>query len=83
MEKQKTALQELITEFDRLKESAKSITDMVYLDGVIAVIESRKEVEKKQLKDAYSSARNTALGGVSDATKRAEQWYNETYGNNE
>ncbi len=46
-EEQSTPIEKVIKEFERLKEKAPSIRDMVYLDGVLAVLDSHKEYEKK------------------------------------
>lgn len=42
------ALKDIKAEFERLSGSAETVRDMVYLDGVIAVIDSRSEAAIKR-----------------------------------
>ncbi len=41
-----TPIEKSIKEFERLKSKADTVRDMVYLDGVMAVLDSMKEYEK-------------------------------------
>lgn len=44
------------------------------------LLEKAKEIEKEQIRDAYGQGTADEAGEILDATKDAEQYYNETYG---
>ena len=46
----KTPLEKAKDEFDKAKDKAKTIQDLIYLDGVLAVLDSLDEYEKNFIK---------------------------------
>ena len=76
----KTALQELISELEYIKENnCKTIQEIVFFDGVLAIIESKYlEKEKVQLIQSY----NQDLYGCMSGCRKFEDgddYYNETF----
>lgn len=70
----KTAIEQVIETLEHIKNNkCKHVYEVVFFDGVLAVIEAGGflECEKQQLIDSYKS-------GVS-GTKLAEDYYNETF----
>ena len=53
MSKQKTALQQAIAEFTAAKAKAESLVDLIYLDGVLAVLDTFLPTERQQIEQAY------------------------------
>jgi folate-dependent tRNA-U54 methylase TrmFO/GidA len=51
-----TVLQELISEFEEIKKTkCKTLQEVIFFDGVLAIIEAKYlDKEKQQIKDAYS-----------------------------
>jgi hypothetical protein len=47
----------------------------------IGLFEQVKQMEKQQIVDAYGQGTADEAGEILDATKDAQQYYNETYGN--
>ena len=76
----KTALQELISELEYIKENnCKNLQEMVFFDGVLAIIESKYlEKEKVQIIQSYDQ---DLYGGISGVRKfeDGDDYYNETF----
>lgn len=76
----KTALQELISELEYIKENnCKNLQEMVFFDGVLAIIESKYlEKEKVQIIQSYDQY---LYGGISGVRKfeDGDDYYNETF----
>ena len=76
-----TAVQQIIEKFEYIKENhCKSLQEVVFFDGILAVIESGeyKAIEKEQIKDAhingfYSPPFRKSRNG------EAEEYYNENF----
>jgi hypothetical protein len=49
----------------------------------IGLFEQVKQMEKQQIVDAYGQGTADEAGEILDATKDAQQYYNETYGTSE
>jgi len=51
-----TVLQELISDFEEIKKTkCKTLQEVIFFDGVLAIIEAKYlDKEKQQIKDAYS-----------------------------
>lgn len=71
-----TILQELIKQFENIKETkCKSIQEMLFFDGVLAIIESGYlEKEKNQIIAAYDKGNRKFENG--------SEYYNETFNKN-
>lgn len=52
MSKKKLAISQAMEEFESLKNKAKSLRDIIYLDGVLAVLEGFKEKECQNIIEA-------------------------------
>jgi len=74
--KRKTALQSAIDEFETLKSKSESIRDIVYLDGVIAVLTSKLPQEKQDLKKAFHEG---ISNGDNYGMDSAEEYFNQTF----
>jgi len=48
--KAETPIQQLIKKFENLKSKAESLKDIIYLDGVLAVLDTSIEPEKEYIK---------------------------------
>ena len=75
--KQQTPIQELISEFERLKNNA-SLRDNIYLDAVIAVCQSKLPKEKEIIIDAYKDGISSC--GLEVFNEEGEEYYRENYG---
>jgi len=64
IEKEKTPICEAIKEFERLKNLSETVKDIVYLDGVISVLETFKEKEKDFLKSSLLQQEQRVREGV-------------------
>ena len=75
-----TTLQELIKEFENIKETkCKTLQEMVFFDGVLAIIEGKYlEKEKNQIIVAYDQ---DLYGGINGNRKfeNGTEYYNETF----
>jgi hypothetical protein len=54
-EKQTTAVSQLIERFEKRKETAKSIVEMVFITAVLAELDSMLPIERQQIEDAYKT----------------------------
>ena len=73
--KQKTVLQELISELERQKNNA-SLRDNIYLDAIIEVCQSKLPKEKEIIIDAYTSGGSYPFSNMLEG----EEYYRENYG---
>lgn len=75
-----TVLQELIKEFENIKQTkCKSLQEMLFFDGVLAIIEAKYlEKEKAQIIEAYDQ---DLYGGINGNRKflNGTEYYNETF----
>ena len=67
------------TAVEWLLEQVKFIDKEVYAELYNQSFEQAKQMEKEQIKDAHLIGLITSM--EMEATKQAEQYYNETYGN--
>jgi hypothetical protein len=87
-----TPIEKTIQEFERLKNEATSIKDAIYLDGVLAVLDSFKEYEKsyiqdnkftlEDLKKAYDAGGSVVSWsdfGFNTKWKSFDEWFDESY----
>ena len=78
----KTTLQELIEEFEDIKKNkCKTLQEVIFFDGVLAIIESRYlEKEKAQIIAAYNQ---DLYGGLNENHKFSDgiEYYDETFNN--
>lgn len=80
--KQKTVLQELISELERQKINA-SFKDNIYLDAIIAVCQSKLPKEKEMIEKVYMDAN---IHGQTYSVNRIliydtpQQYFEENYG---
>jgi len=76
----KTAIRELIEKFEFIQNNhCKTLQERIFFDGVLAITETFLEKEKQQIIEA-------AMVGVNYDTspfKDANDYYNQTYNNNE
>jgi len=79
MEKKLTPIQELIKEFENIKETkCKTLQEVVFFDGVLAIIESKYVAkEKKIIIDTYDS--NGVVNGK--LCGNGKQYYKEKFKN--
>ena len=81
----KTAMQELIEEFEIIKTTkCKTLQEMIFFDGILAIIESKYlEKEKEQIIDAYEDGKENQRESITNMYKYiiGEYYYNQTYGN--
>ena len=71
----KTAMQELIEEFEIIKTTkCKTLQEMIFFDGILAIIESKYlEKEKEQIIDAFEQGIEFAF------PTNGSYYYNQTY----
>jgi hypothetical protein len=78
MGKQKTALQQAIAEFTAAKAKAESLVDLIYLDGVLVVLDTFLPTERQQIEQAFSDGFNDFMvENYLTAADYYEQTYNE------
>lgn len=70
MENKQTAVEWLVEKIQQAKPTFK----------FDSLIREAKEIEKQQIIHAYGQGTADEAGEIIDATKTAEQYYNETYG---
>lgn len=79
----KTAMQELIEEFEIIKTTkCKTLQEMIFFDGILAIIESKYlEKEKEQIIEARIDGITCAAAFQEMPSKytTGEQYYNQTY----
>ena len=84
----KTALQELIEEFEEIKlTKCKTLQEIIFFDGVLAIIESKYiEKEKEQMIDFafnfyydFSNETEVPFYKITENIDNAEDYYNKTY----
>lgn len=75
-----TAIQQMISEFEEIKKTkCKTLQELMFFDGVLAIIEAKYlEMEKQNIIDAYSSALGRAISG--NIQDRADDYYTKTFG---
>lgn len=56
-----TPLNKVIEEFERLKDESKTFKDVIYLDGVLAVLDSFKKYEKDYIEHIKLKTINKTL----------------------
>ena len=82
--KQKTPLQRLIAEYERLQNDAKTFQEKIFFNGVIAVAKTKLPYEREQMKGMYtegSFAKMRYYDGLEYID--AEQYFNQTFQDNE
>lgn len=74
----KTAMQELINEFENIKQTkCKTLQEVIFFDGVLSIIESKYlEKEKQQIMDAFIAGDER---GTKDNPFNCEQYYSQTF----
>ena len=78
----KTAMQELIEEFEIIKTTkCKTLQEMIFFDGILAIIESKYlEKEKEQIINAYTNGYGASfIDGDNRNFSRPQEYYNQTY----
>ncbi len=80
MENKQTAIEWFASEALKfhLNASTKTLPIAVFEVAYLQLVEQAKQIEKEQIKDAHLIGLITSL--EIEATKQAEQYYNETYG---
>ena len=75
MSKDKTAMCQLIDEFERIKENdCKHLHEVIFFDGVISIIESKFfEIEKNQMRKIYNQ------GGTWASEIGSEEFFDQDY----
>ena len=75
---EKTAIQQLISECENIKNTqCKTLQEVVFFDAILVVIESKYlAIEKEQIKEAYDAGR---IDGDWPSSV-SEKYYIETYG---
>lgn len=79
MEKIKTPLGQCIEEFKRLQSKAQKLTDVIYLDGVIAVLESRLPSERDMIEKAWSDGIKFITTDGAPTDKLKKQYFTQTF----
>jgi predicted nucleotide-binding protein len=82
-----TVIQELISEFEEIKKTkCKTLQEVMFFDGVLAIIESKYiEKEKQQIVEAYTDGTNynkfkkLIITPDDEDYKLGKQYYNETF----
>lgn len=76
----KTALQELISELEYIKDNnCKNFQEVIFLDGIIAIIESKYiEKEKEQIIKSYNDGLSDDIIHGSDF-EDGNDYFNETF----
>lgn len=64
-----TPLNKVIKKFERLKDEAKTLNDIVYLDGVLAVLDGFKTYEEEYIKFIELKTMNTTLHNYNEDIK--------------
>lgn len=77
----KTAITQAMEEFERLKENS-NLRDMIYLDGVLAVLEGFIPTEREQIEEAYEQGA-TDMEQFHSGDMNGKQYFLNTYGNGE
>lgn len=79
----KTALTQLIEEFELLHFKAENFRDKIFILGVLAVIKPYLAIEQKQIEDAYNKGDNNGADRIYYHSDRndisAEQYYSQTF----
>ena len=78
----KTAMQELIEEFEIIKTTkCKTLQEMIFFDGILAIIESKYlEKEKEQIINAYTNGYGASfIDGDNRNFSRPQEYYNQNY----
>ncbi len=69
----KTPINKAIEEFERLQSKAKDLKDVIYLDGVLAVLDTMKDYEKESIEQAHMAGQKDA--GVDPSAYNAMVYY--------
>jgi hypothetical protein len=77
----KTAMQELIEEFEIIKTTkCKTLQEMIFFDGILAIIESKYlEKEKEQIQKAFSDGQETPINHPTLPHYSRDEYYNDNY----
>lgn len=80
-----TAVQQIIEKFEYIKENhCKSLQEVVFFDGILAILESGKykEMEQQQIIDTYISGYTNGVESMIDenlSVPSPEEYYNSTF----
>ncbi len=69
----KTPINKAIEQFEELQSKAKNLKDVIYLDGVLAVLDTIKEYEKESIEQAHMAGQKDA--GVDPSVFNAMVYY--------
>ena len=77
----KTSMQEMIEEFEIIKTTkCKTLQEMIFFDGVLAIIESKYlEKEKEQIQKAFSDGQETPINHPTLPHYSREEYYDDNY----
>ena len=80
----KTSMQEMIEEFEIIKTTkCKTLQEMIFFDGVLAIIESKYlEKEKEQIQKAFSDGQETPINHPTLPHYSNEEYFNDNYNQN-
>jgi len=86
MEKQNTPLQMAIDEFNRMKEMTESFKDVIFLDSVISVLQTKLPIEREVIEKVYLEAHTEGffLGSncYNKKYENGEDYFNQTFNPN-
>ena len=81
-EKKQTAMMQAMSKFAAHKEKATTFRDVIYLDGVLAILETLLEVERAQIEtsfdDGVEDEQKGEFGGVPQFTC-GKQYFTQTF----
>lgn len=69
----KTPINKAIEQIEELQSKAKDLKDVIYLDGVLTVLDTLKSYEKESIEQAHMSGQNDA--GVDPSAYKAMIYY--------
>lgn len=74
-------MQEMIEEFEIIKTTkCKTLQEMIFFDGVLAIIESKYlEKEKEQIQKAFSDGQETPINHPTLPHYSREEYYDDNY----
>ena len=77
-------MQEMIEEFEIIKTTkCKTLQEMIFFDGVLAIIESKYlEKEKEQIQKAFSDGQETPINHPTLPHYSNEEYFNDNYNQN-
>lgn len=74
--KTETPVEKLIREFEELKEKASSIKDKLYLDGVLAVLETNRTYEREIIEKAFMEGQKNAGKWITPSSNNLPMYKN-------